>query len=178
MLKLITPYVYFEGICEIDIKKLENEGVRTLLFDADNTITTWNCPDIDEKVLAWFRELAASGIRGCIISNNSAERLQGIADTFGLDFVAKARKPLPFGYKKAMTLMNSDKESTMMVGDQLFTDVLGANLAGIRAILLKPISTLHEFRGTRINRKLEKAVMKSVMKKMKKQQQKRQAANN
>lgn len=177
MLKLITPYVYFDGICEIDIKKLENQGVRTLLFDVDNTITTWNCPDIDAEVLAWFRELQASSIRGCIISNNSAERLRGIADTFGLDFVAKARKPLPFGYKRAMALMGSDRESTMMVGDQLFTDVLGANLAGIRAILLKPISTLHEFRGTRINRQMEKVVMKSVMRRMERRQRKRNSAN-
>lgn len=178
MLKLITPYEYFDGICEIDIKKLKSLGVRTLLFDVDNTITTWNCSEIDERVRAWFQELTANDMQGCIISNNSAERLRGIAAAFGLNFVAKARKPLPFGYKKAMTLMASDKHSTMMVGDQLFTDVLGANLAGIRAILLKPISTLHEFRGTRINRKLEKLVMKSVLKKMKKQQQKRNAANH
>lgn len=172
MLGLITPYVYYEGICEIDIEELEKQGIKTLLFDADNTITTWNNPHVDEKVLAWFSELNKSSIKGCIISNNSAERLQGIADTFGLDYVAKARKPLPFGYKKAMAMMGSNKENTMMVGDQLFTDVLGANLAGIRAILLKPISTLHEFRGTRINRQMEKVVMKSVMKKMRKRQQK------
>ena len=172
MLGLITPYTYYEGICKININELEKMGIKTLLFDVDNTITTWNNPDIDENVLAWFAELKKSSIKGCIISNNSAERLIGIAETFGLDFVAKARKPLPFGYKKAMAKLGSDRKTTMMVGDQLFTDVLGSNLAGIRAILLKPICTLHEFKGTRINRKMEKVVMKSVMRKMEKNKQK------
>lgn len=172
MLGLITPYTYYEGICKINIKELEEMGIKTLLFDVDNTITTWNNPDIDENVSAWFDELKKSSVNGCILSNNSAERLAGIAEAFGLDYVAKARKPLPFGYKKAMAKTGSNKKTTMMVGDQLFTDVLGANLSGIRAILLKPICTLHEFKGTRINRKMEKIVMKPVMRKMNKRNQK------
>ncbi|MGI5825638.1 MAG: YqeG family HAD IIIA-type phosphatase [Bacillota bacterium] len=172
MLGLITPDAYLESICKIDIEELEKQGVKTLLFDVDNTITTWNCPEIDADVINWFAELHKSSIKGCIISNNSAERLQGIADELGLFFEAKAKKPLPFGYKRAMNRLNSDQAGTVMVGDQLFTDVLGAGLAGIRSILLKPISTLHEFKGTRINRQMEKVVMKSVMKKMRKKQQK------
>lgn len=168
MLGLITPRIYLESICEIDIEQLEKNGIKTLLFDVDNTITTWNCPQINDDVILWFEKLQKSSLEGCIISNNSAERLQGIADKLGLFFEAKARKPLPFGYKRAMKRLNSDKKSTMMVGDQLFTDVLGASLAGIDTILLKPISTLHEFKGTRINRKMEKVVMKSVLKRMRK----------
>ena len=166
MLGLITPFDYLDGICEIDIDALERQGVEALLFDVDNTITTWNNPHIDENVLAWFSKLRKSSVKGCIISNNSAERLQGIADELGLFYEAKARKPLPFGYKRAMRRLQCGKKNTMMVGDQLFTDVLGANLAGIRAILLKPISTLHEFKGTVFNRKMEKVVMGSVLQKV------------
>ena len=166
MLGLITPCSYLNGICEIDIEALERQGIEALLFDVDNTITTWNCPNIDENVVAWFDALKRSSIKGCIISNNSPERLQGVADELGLSYEANAKKPLPFGYKRAMRKLQCDKKHTLMVGDQLFTDVLGANLAGIKAVLLKPISTLHEFRGTRINRKMEKIVMGSVLKRV------------
>lgn len=163
---LFTPCAYFNRLYEIDIDALERQGVRTLLLDADNTITTWNNPDIDEQVLDWFARLHRSSLRGCIISNNSAERLQDIADDLGLPFVAKAKKPLPFGFWRAIREMGGARETTMMVGDQLFTDVLGARLAGLSAILLEPISTAREFRGTRINRMMERVVKKSILKKL------------
>lgn len=166
---LLTPWAYLHRLYEIDIETLERQGVKTLLLDADNTITTWNNPDIDERVLDWFARLHRSSLRGCIISNNSVERLRDIADNLGLPFVAKAKKPLPFGFWRAIREMEGTRKTTMMVGDQLFTDVLGARLAGLPAILLEPISTAREFRGTRLNRMMERVVKKSILKKLAKQ---------
>ena len=168
MLGLITPAAYYETVCQINLKQLQQQGIRLLLFDLDNTITTWNSPELNHEVKKWFQELHHLGLQGCILSNNSAQRIQGIANELDIAYVPKARKPLPQGYHRAMRLCNGNKETTVMIGDQLFTDMLGANLAGIAGFLVKPISLAQEFRGTKINRKLERLVMKRVLKKMQK----------
>lgn len=163
---IFSPVAYYQRLYELDIDDLAAAGIKLLLLDADNTITTWNNPDIGQEALLWFRKLAASPIVACIISNNSAERLAGIAAELGLEFEAKARKPLPGGYKRALRRFGVSSEQALMVGDQIFTDVLGANLAGIDCILLEPISTKYEFKGTRINRLLEKIIKPGVLKRL------------
>lgn len=168
MLKHFTPNAYFIGIADIDIEKLKAEKVEVLLLDVDNTITTWNNPDVEPHVLEWFAELNKSGIKGCILSNNSAQRLIGISDMLEIDFFPKAKKPRAIGYEAAIKKMGSTKENTVMVGDQLMTDIFGANNAGIKSILLKPISLAAEFKWTKVNRFLEKFIIKSVLKKVEK----------
>lgn len=163
MFGLFRPRAYFDRLVLLDKAELYRRGYRALLFDVDNTITCWNSPDIAPEVLAWFGELQAAGLKGCIISNNSAERLRPLADRLGLEFFPKARKPLPFGYAKAAALLGADKRQTLMIGDQLMTDILGANLAGMDAVLLKPISLAREFRWTYVNRKLERLIWRPTM---------------
>lgn len=161
---LFRPVAYFDRLALLDADELYRRGYRALLFDVDNTITCWNSPDIAPEVLAWFAGLQQAGLKGCIISNNSAGRLQPLAGRLGLAFLPKARKPLPFGYTKAAALLGADRRQTLMIGDQLMTDVLGANLAGMDAVLLKPISLAREFRWTYVNRRLEKLIWRPVMK--------------
>lgn len=161
---LFRPRAYFDCLAMLDKDELYRRGYRALLFDVDNTITCWNSPDIAPEVLAWFAELQAAGLKGCIISNNSEERLRPLADRLGLKFFPKARKPLPFGYAKAAALLGASKSETLMIGDQLLTDILGANLAGMDAVLLKPISLAREFRWTYVNRRIERVIWRPVMK--------------
>jgi hypothetical protein len=166
MLGLFTPTAYFDALALVDLGEMKRLGYRVLLFDVDNTITTWNSPDIAPEVCRWFEELHEIGLLGCIISNNSAERLAPLAERLGIDFFPKARKPLPFGYKKAMRQMGGTKSDTLMLGDQLMTDILGANLAGLDSVLLKPISLAKEFRWTYVNRRLEKLIIGRVLEKV------------
>lgn len=163
MLGLFRPKAYFDRLALLDLAELERLGYRALLFDVDNTITTWNSPDIAPEVVAWFAALADSSLQGCIISNNSAERLRPLAEQLGLQFVSKARKPLPVGYRRAMRLLGVEKRQTLMIGDQLLTDILGANLAGVDSVLLKPISLAKEFRWTYVNRRIERLIIKPVL---------------
>ncbi len=164
MFGLLRPRAYFDALPAIAPAELAQRGYRALLFDVDNTITTWNSPDIAEDVLGWFGELPQYGLAGCIISNNSAARLQPLAARLGIEFLPKARKPLPFGYTRAAAMLGAAKSETLMIGDQLLTDILGANLAGIDAVLLKPISLAREFKWTYVNRRIEKLIWRPVMK--------------
>lgn len=166
MFGLFRPKAHFDRLVLLDKGELYKMGYRALLFDVDNTITCWNSPDIDEAVLAWFAKLGDFGLKGAIISNNSAERLKPLADRLGIDFLPKARKPLPFGYKTAAERLGADRASTLMIGDQLLTDILGANLAGIDSVLLKPISLAREFRWTYVNRRIERLIWRPVMRKV------------
>jgi len=167
-LALFTPAAYYLRLHELDIARLEQAGIRLLLLDADNTITTWNNPDIAPEVVEWFERLHESKIIGCILSNNSTERLESLTVPLKLECEPKAKKPLPGGYKRAMERFGVNAEETLMIGDQIFTDVLGANLAGVPSVLLEPISTEFEFKGTRINRMMEKVVKPGVLRKVKK----------
>lgn len=164
MFGLFRPRAYYDRLALLDLAEISRLGYKALLFDVDNTITTWNSPEIAPEVVQWFSVLAEGSLRGCIISNNSAERLAPLAERLGLEFVAKARKPLPFAYRRAAKKLGADLSQTLMIGDQLLTDILGANLAGIDSVLLKPISLDKEFRWTYVNRRIERLIIRPTLK--------------
>ncbi len=89
--------------------------------------------------------------------------MQGLANHLGVAFYAKARKPLPAGYRRAIQQMGGQPARTLMLGDQLLTDILGASLAGLDSVLLRPISLAQEFRWTYVNRRIEKLFIKKVL---------------
>ena len=97
MLKLFRPIAYFEALALIKPADLQALGYRLLLLDVDNTITTWNNQQLAPEVEQWFTQLSRYDLQACLLSNNSAERLQGLANHLGVAFYAKARKPLPAG---------------------------------------------------------------------------------
>lgn len=163
MLKLFRPIAYFEALALIKPADLQALGYRLLLLDVDNTITTWNNQQLALEVEQWFTQLSRYDLQACLLSNNSAERLQGLANHLGVAFYAKARKPLPAGYQRAIQQMGGQPARTLMLGDQLLTDILGASLAGLDSVLLRPISLAQEFRWTYVNRRIEKLFIKKVL---------------
>lgn len=163
MLKLFRPIAYFEALALIKPADLQALGYRLLLLDVDNTITTWNNQQLAPEVGQWFTQLSRYDLQACLLSNNSAERLQGLANHLGVAFYAKARKPLPAGYRHAIQQMGGQPARTLMLGDQLLTDILGASLAGLDSVLLRPISLAQEFRWTYVNRRIEKLFIKKVL---------------
>lgn len=160
---LFRPVAYFDKLELIEPELLWAKGYRCLLLDVDNTITTWNNRQLTPAVEQWFMAVLAAGLKACLLSNNSAERLQGLAAHLGVEFYAKARKPLPQGYQRAVQQMGAQPAATLMIGDQLLTDILGASLAGLDSVLLKPISLAQEFRWTYVNRRIEKLFIKDVL---------------
>jgi HAD superfamily phosphatase (TIGR01668 family) len=136
-------------------KLLETYGIRGLLLDLDNTLTTHDNPRPAEGVPEWIACMQESGIRMCIVSNNHPPRVQPFAEALGLDFVCEGKKPLSKGFREAKARMQLPWEALAVVGDQIFTDVLGANLKRLKCLFVFPIE--HETtRFFRFKRQMER----------------------
>lgn len=142
-MSFLFPGEYIDSTYVIDFKKLYDQGYRAVIFDVDNTLVPHGEP-ADERAIAFFKELKEIGFSSMLLSNNKEPRVKMFHDATGVDYIYKANKPMPANYRKAMELMGSKKENTLFVGDQIFTDVMGGNLAGIRTILVKPIHPKEE----------------------------------
>ncbi len=118
---------------------LREHGIKGLILDVDNTLTTHDHPAPAEGIPEWIDTMKKNGIRLMIVSNNRAERVEPFARLLGLDFVSKGAKPLKKGYVRAMKKMGLSPSETAAVGDQLFTDIWGANFARITSIFVQPI---------------------------------------
>ena len=125
----------------VDIKPsfLKKHGIKGLILDVDNTLTTHDNPVPAEGIAEWLESMKANGIKLIIVSNNHPERVKPFAEPLGLDFVSDSGKPLSKGYKAAMKKMGLFPEETAAVGDQLFTDVWGANFSGVKMLYVEPI---------------------------------------
>lgn len=155
---LNTPDYVFNAIHDIPLDFFEQEGIRALILDLDNTLTTHNNPVPDERRLEWFRRVKDSGLKMIIVSNNHPERVKPFAEFLGLDFVPEGGKPLPRGYNEACRQLGLEKSQIAAVGDQIFTDVMGCKAAGIRSIFVFPIEPEKGF-WFRVKRTLEKPLL-------------------
>lgn len=134
----LFPKSEYNSTYEIPFEHLFSQGVRGVIFDIDNTLVLHDEP-ADDRSIKLFEKLRNTGLKTCIISNNEEPRVKAFANTVGSKYVYKAGKPLSKGYIKALELLGTDRKNTVFVGDQLFTDIAGANNAGIYSILVKPI---------------------------------------
>ena len=138
MLKKFYPTIYASSAYIVDFQKLYEKGYRVLILDVDNTLVPHGAP-ADERAVAFFQKVQGIGFRTCIISNNHEPRIKPFAEEVGSAYIFDAGKPSKKGFQKAMRLCGGTPENTLFMGDQLFTDVWGANRAGVRSILVKPI---------------------------------------
>lgn len=135
------PWKKVDNIYELTGQWLASMDIRFLMVDLDNTLCPYNTPMPDERLLAWRDDLARSGVRLFLLSNSrKPARAAGFAQAMDIPFLGHAGKPKVAGYRKAMADNHVSPEQCAMAGDQVFTDILGANRAGIRSILVKPIS--------------------------------------
>lgn len=157
MLKTFYPDDYIASTYVIPFEELYKKGYRGLIFDIDNTLVPHGAP-ADERAITLFERLRKIGFDTCLISNNQESRVKPFADRVGSKYVFDAHKPSTKNYKKAMGLMETSKENTLFVGDQLFTDVWGAKRTGMKSILVKPIHPKEEIQIV-LKRYLEKIVL-------------------
>jgi HAD superfamily phosphatase (TIGR01668 family) len=135
---LFKPSAVFESVWDITPEFLKSKKIKTLLLDADNTLSVHRSQTPFERVPEWISLMKKSGINLIIVSNSEDERIKPFAKTLRLKYVSSAAKPLPVGYKNAIKKFNLNKKTTAAVGDQIFTDILGANLYGIKSIFVFP----------------------------------------
>lgn len=127
----------------IDYQKWFNEGKRGIIYDIDNTLVPHGAP-ADERAIELFRHLKEIGFQICLLSNNGEARVSSFAEAVGSRYIYKAGKPKTAGYLKACDVMGTSPEQTLFIGDQIFTDVWGANRAGLDSILVNPINPKEE----------------------------------
>ncbi len=151
------PDMDVEATYEIDFEALYTEGYRGVIFDIDNTLVPHGEP-ADQRAIEFFERLRGMGYQTMLLSNNKEPRVKSFADSVGSSYIFKANKPSRTGYEKAMEQMGTNKENTLFVGDQLFTDVWGAKRTGIFSYLVKPIHPKEEIQIV-IKRRLEWIVL-------------------
>jgi HAD superfamily phosphatase (TIGR01668 family) len=152
---LISPSQTYPSVEAIPVEELRRHGYRAVLMDIDNTLVPRSTGQIPPSVPAWVRDLRQSGLPCCLISNNWHKTVFAHAEALGLPVVYRAMKPAPFAYRRALKKINAEKRGAVIIGDQLFTDVLGARLSGIDSILVEPRSN-SDLWYTKIFRRIER----------------------
>lgn len=143
MFETFYPDYWCRSVYDIDFARLYQNGIRGLIFDIDNTLVPHGAP-ADSRAEQLFADLKKIGFRSCLLSNNRRSRVDMFNENIQTQEVWLANKPFVKGYMRAMEKMGTDVRDTVCIGDQLFTDILGANKAGIGSILVNPINPREE----------------------------------
>lgn len=146
-----------ESTYAVDFEQLYQDGYRGVIFDIDNTLVPHGAP-ADDRAKELFDRLKKIGYQCCLLSNNQLPRVEMFNRDVQVHFIENAHKPSTKNYLRAMELMGTQKETTIFIGDQLFTDVWGAKRTGIRNILVEPIHPKEEIQIV-LKRFLEKIVL-------------------
>ncbi len=138
-MSLFFPDYSFRRVYEIPSRFFLEQGVRVLLLDVDNTLTTHDNPTPHREVLAWLDAQREAGLRLFLLSNNTPERVAPFAQKIGLEFIARAKKPLPFPLWRTLKGMGIPPRQAAIIGDQIFTDVLCGRLSRCLSVLVEPM---------------------------------------
>ena len=158
MLKMFYPDAYVDSVFAIDYEALYRKGYRGLMFDIDNTLVHHG-DDSTEEIDALFRRIHSLGFRTLMLSNNSRERIERFLKNIDAQYICEAGKPKPASYRKGAAMMGLELSQVLCIGDQVFTDILGANRSGMASILVQYIRQENETRiGKR--RQLEGIILK------------------
>ena len=160
MFKKFYPDFCFESIKSIDDVFFVTNGIKFAILDIDNTLVSYTCKKADKTACDFLKRLERENIKYAFVSNNHKQRVQEFAEDFEAFYVNDSGKPFLFGIKKAMRRMGAKPENTVLIGDQVFTDVYAGNRGGLLTVMVEPIEAKETpFFG--LKRKLEKIVLKN-----------------
>jgi uncharacterized protein len=155
---MVRPDLRVNSVCDVTPALLAELGVRGVLVDLDDTLVASNADAPTAEVESWLREVLRSGLRVAILSNGERSRVRHLAERLGVPAFALVGKPFSFAFRRGLAALGTPPAATAMVGDQLFTDMLGANLAGLTSILVQPL-TPGKLLHTRAARRLERLIL-------------------
>ena len=165
---ILYPNLYCKNVLDITMDILQTNNIKGLILDVDNTLIDID-RNMDPKVKDWVDELKKNGIKLCIVSNtNKVDKVKKVSETLDLPYFYFAKKPLKSGFKKAKELLKLEYKEIAAVGDQIMTDVVGANRCRIFSILVEPISKKDIF-ITKVKRPIENLIIKRYLSKIKKE---------
>ena len=133
------PKIIVDKATDLTPELLHQRGVRLLMLDFDNTIVPYTTNTPTQEMSRWLQEMAASDIQVCIVSNSKRDRVPAFCAKYGIDCITHARKPFSKGIRQCLERYNIPAENAALVGDQIYTDNLGANCAGVQSVLVKAI---------------------------------------
>jgi len=155
---VVRPDVIVDSVLEVTPALLGRFGVRGVLVDLDDTLVASNADDFAPGAERWVSDVRAAGVAVAILSNGERERVRRLAARLEVRAFALVGKPFWFAYRRGLAALGTTPAETAMVGDQLFTDVLGANCAGLTSILVRPL-TPGKLPHTRVARRLERRIL-------------------
>ncbi len=159
---LVIPKMYAKDIYSIDYSFLKDTGLTNLIFDIDNTIMEVNSLEVNDKLKDFFLSLNKK-FNVCLVSNNDKERVLPVARVLETNYLYKADKPNEKAFDKALIVLDGTKENTAMIGDQMLTDIKGANEYGLYTILVEPYKDKYDFK-TGTSRVLQNIMTKKLEK--------------
>ena len=136
---IFKPTFMVRRLSDINADMFRKLNVRCLLLDVDNTLASYISHEPVDGAIQWVKEMQQQGFKLVIVSNNYKKRVEPFSKKFDLPFITFACKPLPFGYLKAKKLLNAPAAACAIIGDQIYTDIVGANLCGMKSVLLEPV---------------------------------------
>lgn len=159
----IYPKIYLENAIEIKEELIKKNDIKGIILDVDNTLIYYN-KELLQGIEEWCENLKQKGIKFCIVSNsNNKEKIKKVSEKLNIPYISFGMKPLKRGLKQAKKILQIEAKNIAVVGDQIFTDVIGANRMGMFSILVKPLET-KDILITKIKRPLEEAILKKYLK--------------
>ena len=140
----LLPRVIADKLTDLTAQRLQDMGVELLMMDFDNTIVPYTTDIPTDEVVAWLEEMKKNGIQLCVVSNSKRDRVKIFCRKYGIDCITHAKKPFSKGIRECLARYQLPARSCALVGDQIYTDTLGANGCGVRSILVKAIDN-HNF---------------------------------
>ncbi|HHW56721.1 MAG TPA: YqeG family HAD IIIA-type phosphatase [Clostridia bacterium] len=161
MYKKLIPDMIVESIHKIDLNLLKEKGISNLVLDIDNTLVPKESKIPDKTTIEWLEKVKKEGFGVCLVSNNTKKRVNEFREKIDVPGIAWAIKPRKGAFKKALKILDAKPHETALIGDQIFTDILGGKRAGLYTILVKPLSK-EELGWTKLMRKAERHVLKRI----------------
>ena len=159
MFEILRPKVYVDSICNIDLNKLiKTKKIKGIIVDLDNTLVAWGQKEVNQKIIDWVNEAKKLGLKICIVSNTNSKRVAEFAKIFNIPYHSKYFKPFSIAFNNGLKILDTKKSETAVIGDQIFTDILGGNRLKLLTILVTPIVKRDSI-GTFLHRNLEKIII-------------------
>ena len=165
MFKILRPKVYVDSICNIDLKKLKKiKKIKGIIVDLDNTLVAWGKKEVSPRIIDWVNEAKELGLKICIVSNTNSKRVAELAKIFNIPYHSKYFKPFRIAFNNGLKILDTKKSETVVIGDQIFTDIWGGNKLKLLTILVVPIVKKDSI-GTFLHRNFEKIIISFWQKK-------------
>lgn len=158
-MRILTPDIYLGHVSQVSPELLNERGIKALILDVDNTLTRHNSQELTKEVENWVKTMRENGFHLMIASNNNVARIEPFSKKIGIKAIPNSMKPLPIGYRKAQKEWNLPSDQIAVVGDQVYTDIAGANICGMLSVMVKCFQPeTHVF--FKLKRFLERPVLK------------------